>query len=253
MAKERIINTKFWDDNYIVTLDPIEKLMYLYFLTNPLTNISGIYEIPLKTMGFDTGIDPDMVKRVLMRFERDGKVFYRSGWIGIVNFIKNQHIESESVKIGIMRELNLAPEEIKEATLGRGYREGGGRVGGVSNILNLTKLNLSAAPPKAETDISDSDISYLPEDEEPAKKKPQNKAYEAALVFMAKRREELTGKPFKFEGSRIACYAALKALKKLMPNRRTFEIWEDLCEDKFWQEKGFDLWTIKSQFLKKGE
>ena len=110
----------------------------------------------------------------------------------------------------------------------------------------------SAKKPNTE-DVLDSDISYLPEDEEAPQKKPQNKAYEAALAFMAKRRTELTGKPFKFEGSRIACYAALKALKKLMSNKRTFEIWEDLCESEFWQEKGFDLWTIKSQFLKKGE
>ena len=56
-----MVNTKFWDDTYIVTLDPIEKLLYLYFLTNPLTNICGIYEIQLRRVAFDTGIDKEVV------------------------------------------------------------------------------------------------------------------------------------------------------------------------------------------------
>ena len=41
--KQRYINTKFWDDNYVIQLDPSEKLMFIYFITNPLTNICGIY------------------------------------------------------------------------------------------------------------------------------------------------------------------------------------------------------------------
>ena len=35
MAKQRYINTKFWRDSYIEDLDPIEKLLFLYLLSNP--------------------------------------------------------------------------------------------------------------------------------------------------------------------------------------------------------------------------
>src|SRR3990167_4566967 len=169
MAKERIVATKFCTDNYIAFLDPIEKLLFLYFITNPLTNISGVYEITLKQIGFDTGIDPDMIRKILDRFERDGKIFYRVGWIGIRNFIKNQHTNSEDVQFGIKRELNLAPQEIIIATFGRDSLEGGGRVGGISHILNLTKLNLTKADSvkKPNTDVPDSsfkEISYEYED-----------------------------------------------------------------------------------------
>jgi len=38
--KKRYISTKFWDDEFIVNLDPIEKLLFMYFLTNPLTNVA---------------------------------------------------------------------------------------------------------------------------------------------------------------------------------------------------------------------
>lgn len=108
MAKERYVNTKFWDDNYIVNLDPIEKLLFLYFLTNPLTNIAGVYEITLKRMAFDTGIDKDMIMKILGRFEAAGKVKYSDGWIAIKNFIKHQK-KNPKITAGIKNELLKAP------------------------------------------------------------------------------------------------------------------------------------------------
>ena len=63
-----MINTRFWIDDYISHLDPTEKLMFLYFLTNPLTDICGVYEIPLKNIALDTGIDKEMVEKIIKRF-----------------------------------------------------------------------------------------------------------------------------------------------------------------------------------------
>ena len=76
MAKLRSINTHFWDDNYIVELDPIEKLMFLYLITNPLTTIAGAYELPLRRIAFDTGIDREMVVKILDRSNRAAAVLY---------------------------------------------------------------------------------------------------------------------------------------------------------------------------------
>jgi len=90
MSKERYLNTKFWDDNYIINLDPVEKLLFIYFLTNPLTNIIGIYEISIRRIAFDTGIDQDMVLKILERFERDNRIKYSQGYIVIKNFTKHQ-------------------------------------------------------------------------------------------------------------------------------------------------------------------
>lgn len=111
MAKERMVNTKFWDDSYIVTLDPVEKLLYLYFLTNPLTNICGVYEIQLRRVAFDTGIDKDMVQKIIDRFSRDNKIHYIDGWLVVQNFIKHQK-NNPKVQKGIVIGLEQVPEHV---------------------------------------------------------------------------------------------------------------------------------------------
>ncbi|MBA7590758.1 hypothetical protein ES708_32895 [subsurface metagenome] len=90
MSKKRYVDTKFWDDNYIIEKDPIEKLLFLYLLTNTLTNIIGIYEISTNRIAFDTGIDREMVDKILKRFEEDDKIKYENGWVAIKNFTKHQ-------------------------------------------------------------------------------------------------------------------------------------------------------------------
>lgn len=136
MTKQRYINTKFWDDSYVIELDPIEKLLFLYFLTNPLTNISGVYEISLRRIAFDTGIDSEMVLKILTRFKDEGKAYYIEGYLAIQNFVKNQNL-NPSVVEGIKRELKLIPKPILNILSQSGYS--------LSEpvLLNLTKPNLT--------------------------------------------------------------------------------------------------------------
>jgi len=107
-----MINTRFWNDSYISDLDPVEKLLFLYFLTNPATEICGIYELPLKNVAFDTGIEKNMVENILEKFTKDNKIFYINGWVGIKNFVKHQ-LDNPKVHVGIKNGLERAPEEIK--------------------------------------------------------------------------------------------------------------------------------------------
>jgi hypothetical protein len=111
MAKQRYLNTRFWRDNYISELDPSEKLLFIYLLTNPDTNISGIYEIPLRIIALDTGIDKEMVIKIIKRFTADNKIVYKSGWVAIKNFIKHQALNPKIEK-GIKTELSNAPAEL---------------------------------------------------------------------------------------------------------------------------------------------
>lgn len=120
MSKQRIINTKFWIDDYSSNLDPIEKLLFLYFLTNPYTEICGIYEIPLKHIALETGIDREMVLKILARFENDGKIFYRKGWVAIKNFTKHQ-VNNPSVNKGIERGLDAIPVNVLDELSQTGY------------------------------------------------------------------------------------------------------------------------------------
>lgn len=111
MAKNRMLNTKFWSDNYISDLDPSEKLLFLYFITNPYTNICGIYEITLKQIALDTGFDKEMVLKILNRFKEDNKIYYINGWICVKNFTKHQKA-SGNVKLGVEKGLIDVPEQV---------------------------------------------------------------------------------------------------------------------------------------------
>ena len=111
--KMRYLNTKFWNDSYISMLDPIEKLLFVYLLTNGHTNISGFYELPLKIMAVETGIDVSMFNKILPRLEE--KINYKKGFVIIKNFIKHQETGSVNVQKGILNclsEINI--EFLKE-------------------------------------------------------------------------------------------------------------------------------------------
>ena len=110
--KQRYINTKFWNDNWIRRINPLDRYLFLYLLTNEHTNISGIYELPIETIAYESGIDErDLQKSMLPRLEP--KIYYIDGWVYIVNFQKHQSSTSETVKRGIEIEMENVPESIK--------------------------------------------------------------------------------------------------------------------------------------------
>ena len=111
---KRYVSSHFWDDNYIIDLDPTEKLLFIYFLTNPLTRISGFYEISLKRIAFDTGIDRDMVAKILGRFEEAEKIYYCEGFVIIPNFPKYQ-LYNPNMKKSILNDIESAPESLKQS------------------------------------------------------------------------------------------------------------------------------------------
>lgn len=114
MAKKRYINTKFWDDGYIVRLKPLEKYLFLYFLTNSLTELCGVYEISVERISFDVRMLPEDVEEILEKFEKDKKIVYKLGWIFIKNFTEHQSYNENMMK-GAKRSYEQIPKEIKEA------------------------------------------------------------------------------------------------------------------------------------------
>src|SRR3990167_315246 len=152
--KARLINTKFWSDTFISELNPLDRYLFLYFLTNEHTNIAGIYELPLKTISFETGLEIDMLKKMLKRLT--SKIMYIDGCVAMKNWEKHQS-SSEDVKTGIKRELSNIPQKIREkvekwddgGSVGGGSRDGAG---------DLTKPNLTQPN---EDEASSSEINDL--------------------------------------------------------------------------------------------
>lgn len=111
----------------------------------------------LRKVAVETGIDKEMVEKILKRFTQDKKIFYVDGWVGIKNFIKHQNQKSPLVIKGIERELEEIPEKVKEFMFS-----------GDSDTLsipytypiapNLTKPNLTKPNAKTKFDVLGADI-----------------------------------------------------------------------------------------------
>lgn len=114
MATQRYVNTSFWDDEWIQTLDPSEKLLYLYLMTNPLTNIAGVYKITDRRISFDTGFNLDTITHIFRKFEKAEKVYRKGEYVALPSWPKHQKWDkSTKVKEGIDRILKeLEPEII---------------------------------------------------------------------------------------------------------------------------------------------
>jgi hypothetical protein len=124
MAREkcRYVSTSFWDDEWIQSLDPSEKLLYLYLLTNPLTTIAGIYKITVRRMCFDTGFNTDTIGHILGKLEKAGKVFMFNGWLILPNWPKHQKVgKDDNNRKGIDTILKSLPDDVFQFIVQHGY------------------------------------------------------------------------------------------------------------------------------------
>ncbi len=151
MAQSRYVNTHFWTDNYVYELDPTQKLLFLYLLTNDATNIAGIYEFNIRKAAMETGIDKDMIEKIIDKFTADDRVYYIEGYVILRNFIRHQ-VTNTKILMGIKRVIDALPDHIRKLYainddgLFFDARELAGRNGGkvvlLSDKINRIWLNI---------------------------------------------------------------------------------------------------------------
>lgn len=107
--KSRYINTSFWSDPFIIDLAPDEKLLFLYFLTNEHTNISGIYELSLRIASFETGISEERIGEIMVRIE--SKILHFNNFVIIKNFHKHQQ-RNPKITSGVAFHLKKLPPKV---------------------------------------------------------------------------------------------------------------------------------------------
>lgn len=113
MSKNRLFNTKFWSDGFIVDeLNPHDRYLFMYLMLNEKTNLCGIYELPLRTIANETGIEKEEVSRMIKRLEP--KIYYRDGWVVLTNALKHQNYKNSKIAVGLQKELCKAPAELIE-------------------------------------------------------------------------------------------------------------------------------------------
>lgn len=123
MATQRYISTSFWDDRWIRSINPADRYLYLYLMTNPLTNIAGIYEITVDRIAFDTGYDERTLRPMLERFAKAGKAYHHNDeWIIIPRWPRHQKITKRSnIKTGIDAILLDLPEDVYRTVIEANY------------------------------------------------------------------------------------------------------------------------------------
>lgn len=107
MATYRQVFISFWQDSYILDLDAEGKLLYIYLLTNTKTTQCGIYELPIKVIQFETGLDKKVIEQYLKKFEADKKILYskETSEVFMLNWLKYNNIVSPKVIACIKKEL----------------------------------------------------------------------------------------------------------------------------------------------------
>ena len=107
-----MINTKIWTDDYFAELSLKEKMIWIYLLTNRYTHICGIYQIPIRFIANETGIDKKEVDAAIEKLIKDNKIKYLNGYIALKNFIKNQNLTGQSIIDGVKIGLESSPPEL---------------------------------------------------------------------------------------------------------------------------------------------
>lgn len=143
MSVQRMVNSKFWSDTFIVdNLNPLDRYLFLYFLTNEKTNLAGVYELPLRTIANETGLDKDEILRMLERMKT--RIEYKDGWVFLVNFVKHQNLNNPKIVKGIENEMEKVPENIQSWV--NSIKENCGNISVMDNLSitndNIIKYNL---------------------------------------------------------------------------------------------------------------
>ena len=94
MGRISSINTGFWTSPQVVdNFTPEDRYVYLYCITNPRTNLCGCYEVSIKTIAFETGLERYEAADILDRLQRrHGVICYDADTreLFIVNWLRNQ-------------------------------------------------------------------------------------------------------------------------------------------------------------------
>lgn len=116
MADFRNIFTRMWNDKWFMSLKTDEKLLFIYLFSNERSSVCGMYELPFRTIVFETGISKNRVSEILNKLQEDKKVYYFDGVVWVVNFKKyNNSGNSVKIKIRIMKDIDMTPDgEVKK-------------------------------------------------------------------------------------------------------------------------------------------
>jgi len=269
MATQRYVSTSFWDDDWIQTLDPSEKLLFLYYMTCPLTNISGVYKITSRRVSFDTGFTSDTIGHIMQKFEKAKKVYRFGEYIIIPSWPNHQKWESAPrIKDGIMANLRDMDQSTLHFLVAVGYKFD---LIPVFDTLGIpypypSSYSDSDLDSELDTDTDFEDDNFVLETEPEPKRKPAKPSSPAKAVdplYHPIQQSFLSQGNFADYAKEGKCiHAIIKKIRSLTPDtaedtaRKILENFRALTQgnERFWKDRPFlpsslapcleQVWTI---------
>jgi hypothetical protein len=99
MANYRSLHVKIWSDPDFESYSPKAKLLFIYLVTCPHRNESGLYSISLAKIAFECGMTAAEVEKSMAELSTRGKVMYDSATsvVWVVNAVRYQSINANCV------------------------------------------------------------------------------------------------------------------------------------------------------------
>jgi len=112
MADYRQLHTRMWSsDRWFIELKPSYKLLFIYLFSNERASVSGLYEIPIRVISFETGLDKETITSGFGVFKDANKVLYdfETGVVYVRNMFKYQGSNSPKLQARIQADLKAVP------------------------------------------------------------------------------------------------------------------------------------------------
>lgn len=111
--KSRIIQTRFWDDEINDQIDIYAQHLYLYLLSCKHINMCGYFQIRDNLIKLEAKLTDNQFESAKKQLQDLKKVFFKDGWVWIVNARKNNKYEnSPSNVVVIENELSKVSKEL---------------------------------------------------------------------------------------------------------------------------------------------
>ncbi len=112
MSGYRQLHTHIWSDGWFVELEPDLKLLFIYLFSNERASICGLYELPIRTIAFETGLEREAIKQGLEVFTKADKARYdfEASVVWVRNMLKYQGSMSPKVQARIQADIKAVPD-----------------------------------------------------------------------------------------------------------------------------------------------
>ena len=103
MPDYRQIHTEIWSDPWFELLDPRDKLLFIYLFSNKRSTLAGLYDISVRQIAFDTGLEEQYINEAMARFAEADKAHFdgRTVWIPKMMERNAQNLRSPKTQANI--------------------------------------------------------------------------------------------------------------------------------------------------------